>query len=636
VSFIHFSGRFSTGVEGGNTGSSNAPVVTECAPGQEWTFETPYFSGNLKAVSRACRSCGESSNVHVVREADGQFIFALFSGFMANRRELSENLAAVGEAAILSQLWLRCGSEALKALDGAFAAVIVDSRHESVCLVRDCYGQAPLFRSVEYSVDGECTRFAVATRPMLPDGRVPEAASMTVSELTSALDPRGVDCFFAYNYFIPPLTVFRGCRAFMGGEIWKAKASGDSFTGEWNFTEDRLPFPWSFEGVGASEHEEHITSKSICDELKDILGAASAQAADLNVCAFCGRNFGESAVLLSGGIDSTAIAVSVAEKRLVNRSFSLSFPGSVFDEADKFIALISALNMESIVCNMSPDVMDCLPAVLEQMGHPVGDASFLAMAEAGKAAASSGIAQLLTGDGGDELAGGYSRMEGLGKGLPFNVYLRRLFLVPPTARYALYSDQFRNELMILEDLELPCASMGNSSEHSDDPDRACIIDLLTLMPGNNGPKTLLMLAMNNVTPAAPLMSAPVARFLTSLPSRWRNSGSESKAILREFIRSSDVLRQGRSAPGIDLSRQTKRMLTVPVGEWYSGPFREQISQWISSGDSLIEETIFRCGTLDKTFMKHLETGETRVFRAILAMEVFMRILTGREPHVPFR
>jgi asparagine synthase (glutamine-hydrolysing) len=304
----------------------------------------------------------EKGTVHVVQ-----------NGEIYNHEELRVELERAGhrfrtrsDTEVLVHAYEEWGDMFPRRLRGMFALAVHDAPRRRLVLARDAFGIKPL----SYRVDADGLRFASELRA-LPRGEV---------------DPDALEAFLAFNSIPTPLTVFRETRKLPAGHVlvWAdAEARVERFARP-------APVP-----AGAVRDDDEAELVEECRaRLRDSVRAHLVS--DVPV-----------GVLLSGGVDSGVLAALAAqESREPLRTFSIGFQESSFDELGdaRRVAERYATDHHELV--LRPDAALLLPALAEAFDEPFADSSALPTYLVSELA-SRHVKVALSGEGGDELFGGY-------------------------------------------------------------------------------------------------------------------------------------------------------------------------------------------------------------------------------------
>ncbi len=305
----------------------------------------------------------------------------VFNGEIYNhhrlRRELSRRghqLASDTDGAVIPHLYEDYGSELFQHLEGMFAIGLWDTESRTLLLARDPRGIKPLY---VWRGDHE-VRFASEMKGLLADPRVPRE-----------LDRVALDQHLSFRFTPAPRTLLQGVAKLEPGTVlrWRdgtekleryASAQPPPLTS--------LAFP-----EAAAEFRTRLRSAVHAQMMSD-------------------RPIG---AMLSGGIDSASIVALMAEKSATVKTFTVGFEeGGDADEtalARRTAALFGTEHRELVL--ERGDFTRQLPAVLEMLEEPVATSSaagFLAVARL----AAPHVPVLLSGQGADELLGGYGRYIG--------------------------------------------------------------------------------------------------------------------------------------------------------------------------------------------------------------------------------
>ncbi|MBV8562602.1 MAG: asparagine synthase (glutamine-hydrolyzing), partial [Actinobacteria bacterium] len=248
-------------------------------------------------------------------------------------------------------------------LRGMFAVALWDARRRRLVLARDRYGIKPLFWR---HVGGELA-FASELRS-LPRGEI---------------DLDALECFLAFNSIPAPYSIFRDIRKLPAGHllVWE--------DGEVRVERYARPGPLPVEERDEAELVEELRAR-----LRDSVRAHLLS--DVPV-----------GVLLSGGVDSAALAALAAQETPEPvHTFTIGFEERSFDERDdaRLVAERYATNHHELLVRPDPELL--LRALADAFDEPFADSSALPTYLVSQLAAGH-VKVALSGEGGDELFGGY-------------------------------------------------------------------------------------------------------------------------------------------------------------------------------------------------------------------------------------
>jgi asparagine synthase (glutamine-hydrolysing) len=309
--------------------------------------------------------------------ADGE-VCVVQNGEILNHLELRSELEARGatlrtrcDTEVLLHLYLRDGPRFVSGLRGMFAIALWDRRRRLLLLARDRFGIKPLYYE-------------------LRDGRLAFASELKAlerqPEFRREVDHRAVHSFLAFNSIPAPLTIFEGVRKLQPGHLLTCTPEGVSV--------ERFARPGP-----APEGELRTESPAeLAGELRERL-ADSVRAhllADVPV-----------GVLLSGGVDSSGLAALAAQQSGERIStFSIGFREPSFDELDLAREVASRYGTDHHELVVDPHVSELLPQLVSAFDEPFADSSALPTYLVSQLAADH-VKVVLSGEGGDELFGGY-------------------------------------------------------------------------------------------------------------------------------------------------------------------------------------------------------------------------------------
>lgn len=313
-------------------------------------------------------------------DSQGRYTIVL-NGEVFNYQKLRTELQAKGvsfttasDTEVVLQLYKREGQDFLKKLRGFFALAIYDAREESLFVARDRFGEKPLL----YYKDADKFLFG--------------------SELSALMElgvPRELDYTSLYQYlqltYVPaPASMLKGVKKLLPGHSLFIK-NGKVHDNMWY----RLPFD--------PEKAAHnpLTYKQQQTKLQQLLEQAVEErlTADVPVGAF-----------LSGGIDSSVVVALASRYVSGLKTFSVGFPDHPYFDETRYAQLVArkynTSHQELLLTNK--DLEENLFGMLNSLSEPFADSSALAVYTLSKLAGRE-FKAVLSGDGADELFGGYNK-----------------------------------------------------------------------------------------------------------------------------------------------------------------------------------------------------------------------------------
>jgi asparagine synthase (glutamine-hydrolysing) len=336
-----------------------------------------FHSGPVALAARRLSIIDLDHGHQPIANEDGSVV-VVQNGEIYNYRELMRELSGRGhefrtdcDTEVLVHLYEEHGDAFLERLRGMFAIALWDDRRRRLLLARDRFGIKPLY----YSAEEGGLSFASELKAMLEQ-----------PGLSREIDPRAVAAYLAFNSIPAPLTIFAAARKLPPGHLlaWEG--------GEISISRFARPTP-----VPAAEVRREPAA-DLAAELREVLedSVRAHLVADVPV-----------GVLLSGGVDSGGLAALAATHSADPvRTFSIGFEESGFDELERARLVAERYGTDHHELILRPDAIDLLPKLVEAFDEPFGDSSALPTYLVSELAAGE-VKVALSGEGGDELFGGY-------------------------------------------------------------------------------------------------------------------------------------------------------------------------------------------------------------------------------------
>ncbi len=316
----------------------------------------------------------ESANQPMI--SDDGLTAIVFNGEIYNFKILRELLESRGQifrtksdTEVLLRLYIDQKFKMLTQLNGMFSFAIWDEREKLLFLARDRMGKKPLY----YSHSGKRISFSSEIGSLIKDPTIPRS-----------IDPQAMSEYFLYDFIPAPHTIFSQIRKLPAAHMAVVDPSGVKVSRYWTPPE---PDP------GANYEE---SKSSLLEILTD--STNKRLVADVPLGAF-----------LSGGIDSTIVAALMSKSASERvRTFSISFPGTTHDESRWSKLASRSVGSDHSEHRVDFKIEDLFTKLVTHFGEPFGDSSAIPtwrLCQETK----KGVTVALSGDGGDELFGGYER-----------------------------------------------------------------------------------------------------------------------------------------------------------------------------------------------------------------------------------
>jgi asparagine synthase (glutamine-hydrolysing) len=520
-------------------------------------------------------------------DESGRRVVAL-NGEIYNHRPLREELRALGhtfvagsDTEVLAHLHEEEGAAMLARLDGMFALALWDSGERSLLLASDRMGEKPLY----HARLGDRLFFASEIKALL-----------AVPGLEARLDPIALEEYLAHQWVSGARTLFSGIAKLEPGHrlLWK---DGAPAVERW----------WA-----PPAHETGTLSPA---ELAAALDASVKARLPDEVRAGC---------FLSGGLDSSVIAAVMAKHARLS-TYSVGFEGQeAADERPAARAVAEALGADHHEIVMAPPDGRRVAEVAWHLDVPPANAAALATHELARQARAD-ITVVLTGEGADEIFGGYGkyvypaiaervpeRWSGVAgrllKSFPRRGRLGRLaklgdlLALPAVARYGALNCVFdaddRRQLLgsARPDDELLATASGRADGRL--LDRLSRVDLLGYLPEDNLMKVDRVTMAHGMEARAPYLDHALVERVLAVPMRVRIGGRGGKPLLRA------------AAAGLlpeRLLARPKRAFDVPLGSWMAGPLSGAVRRLLDPA-RIARQRLFDAGAVARAVRAGTSAG----------------------------
>ncbi len=538
-----------------------ARVQTHRGPDDEGIWHDPAGRCSLAHRRLAIIDTSDAGHQPMV-SSDGRWIVS-FNGEIYNFMEVRADLESTGasfrgrsDTEVLLQALSRWGIDALSRIDGMYAFAAFDRTSGQMFLARDAFGEKPL-----YYVD-------------LPDYGLAFASELQALEHVPGVDlDVSVDAvaeLLMFQYIGAPRTIYRQIRKLPPGH-WLVAAPGQP---------PRIGRHFEFK-PGADGFDGR-SSNALADELEDILVRSLRRRliADVPLGAF-----------LSGGVDSSTVCAIVRRRLEVPlKTYSIGFsnaPESEHETARSFAGHLGTEHNDKII---TPNTSEFLFNIGRVLDEPNADSSCLPTYLL-SAFARESVTVALSGDGGDELFGGYGRyFETLDEQRKYGHGNGAWH-----AGQAYYSNRI---LVFLEKHieELLGHVPAGAEEHlrqlryqvgSHDQPLHCRIrktDVENYMPGAVLQKVDRMSMQHSLEVRTPFLSVELARFAERLPAHMLYDGKRGKLLLRE------VAYRYLPRELVDLPKQG---FGLPMSRWAKNELLAVTAKSLESDDSRLAAAVGR-------------------------------------------
>jgi asparagine synthase (glutamine-hydrolysing) len=527
--------------------------------------------------------------------ADGNFTI-VFNGEIFNFRELRAECESRGrtfrthsDTEVILALFEGERERTPAHLNGQFAFAAWDERAGELLLARDRLGEKPLF----YHHAPDCFAFASSLESLL------EAPG-----IARTIDPEALELYLTLGYVPAPRTIFKGVSKLSPGATLTLR--------DGQLTEKRY---WS-PAFGPVEPLRNEAAAS--EELRRLLADSVRMRliADVPLGAF-----------LSGGIDSSIIvALMAGETKEPVRTFAIGFDDALYNELGYARKVADRNHTEHREFLVEPKSAEVIPQLVESFGEPFADSSAIPTWYLSRETRAH-VKVALSGDGGDELFGGYDRYRAMRLAAsvdrsprflrrtlaviarrmvresgeqrsranraarffsalerdPVERYLAWMSLFDAGSRDVLTTETFRTGLGDFRGEDYLREAFARNARTSSTAQRAMTVDVETYLPGDLLTKTDVASMSWGLEVRCPFLDHRLVELARNIPVEWKLSMLRGKEILRYAFR--DKLPRS-------VRKRKKMGFGVPLGAWFRGELK-----------GMLEDTLLAPGALSRDVLR---------------------------------
>ena len=532
----------------------------------------------------------------------------VFNGEIYNFADLRDELVSQGhqfrthsDTEVIVHGYEEWGEEVLNRLNGMFALALWDSRSDSLLIARDRLGIKPLY----YFADDGRLLFASEIKAILAHADVPRE-----------VEPKGLLNYLAYGHAVGADTMYRGVRKLLPGHLLEVRSGRIDIRRWWQVVPGA---PTTLDRAGCAAEVRRLLEDSV--RLRLI--------SDVPLGAF-----------LSGGLDSSAVVALMARQmdRPV-KTFSIGFDfGSSFNELPdaRLVADRLGTDHHDLVVR-APELVATLQTLVYHFDEPFGDAACFPTFLVSRLARQH-VTVALTGEGGDELFGGYRRYwaarwmrllrtvtggvvgplaSPLVGALPRFRRLKKLIeavrVADDTARYAGLLRVFTDDgIRHLLDARLEQAASAydalesyrghfSDARRTDELNRYMYVDMKTWLVDTYLEKVDKTSMAVSLEARVPLLDHRLVELALSIPSSYKIDGRATKRVFRDAVR--DLL------PARTLTKP-KHGFAVPTDPWFRGELKDFAYEILLDSRSR-QRGYFRPAEVERLWGEHQAGREVR-------------------------
>lgn len=574
-------------------------------------------------------------------------VWVVLNGEIYNYRDLRPALEAKGhqfsthsDTEAIVHLYEEYGDACVTHLRGMFGIALWDVRQQKLLLMRDRIGQKPLF----YAMTRESLVFASEMKAILEYPGIPRD-----------LNTQAVDDYLTYAYVPAPSTIFTAVKKLPPAHtLCLDCASGN--------THKPLAERLMVQRYWQVEYQADMPARPEAEYAHDILEALREAVrlrmiSDVPLGAF-----------LSGGLDSSIIVALMSEcSSQPIKTFSIGFGEKSYDEVEYARIVADRYQTNHHEFQVTPQARDIIDDLAWHCDEPFADSSAIPTYYVSKCAREH-VTVALSGDGGDELFGGYRRYLGRKLAEQFNRLpkaVRRHILNPVIARIPegagytgkslikklkRFAEQaadveqipWSSRLAVVDEAlkqqlytagmrrsmagTLPFADLKPYFEHCaglDAVTQMMWVDLHTYLPDDILVKVDRMSMAVSLESRAPFLDHGLIEALARVPTRFKLHGATGKYLLKTLSRP--------FLPDAIL-RRPKQGFVVPIAAWLKHDLRDLFQDAVMS-PSAASRDVFEQAGLGRILEEHRQgrRDHSQALWAVLMFELWCRRFLGTSP-----
>ncbi|MEH7383526.1 asparagine synthase (glutamine-hydrolyzing) [Bacillus sp. JJ1533] len=518
-------------------------------------------------------------------------IAVVFNGEIYNYKELRNILINKGhvfstnsDTEVIVHLYEEYGENFIKYLNGMFAISLHDKSANKVLLIRDRLGIKPFY----YYLKGNVLYFSSEIKSILQ-----------CKGVERTVDIVAMNHYLSYNYVPSPYTMFKGIKKLKPGNYIRITEGNLNEIEYWD-----VPL-----NISNNKSEDELI-----DEYNNILDDAVKLRlrSDVPVGAF-----------LSGGLDSSTIVAktkSILKKPFY--TFSIGFGETEYSELPYSEMVSKEFGTNHMTKVVKPNLIEELPKAIWHCDNPHGDVSFMPTNTVSKLAATK-VKVVLTGDGGDELFGGYDKYKEIScfdtKEEDYREYFEKVSVYNLEAKETLYSQPYKD--LLAE--EIDSFNIINEyfekakNESADFLNHILYSEIKLLLEGNNLVKPDRMGMAESIEARVPFLDYRMVEFAARIPSKLKINRNQTKYLMKKAAE--DFLPN-------EIIYRKKQMFTVPIGEWFKKDLKD-LTYNVLLDEKTLNRGYFNREAIEQLLDEHMNNKKdrTRELRSLLILEIWHRM-----------
>ncbi|MEX2150331.1 MAG: asparagine synthase (glutamine-hydrolyzing) [Steroidobacteraceae bacterium] len=535
---------------------------------------------------------------------EDESVAVFYNGEIYNFRELRGWLESCGhrfrtasDTEVIVHLWEQVGMEFPRHLNGMFAIALYDRARQEVVLARDHVGIKPLY----YALDSAGLVFGSEVKVLLASGRV-----------ARRLDVDGLAQFLSWEYVPGAGTLLQDIRRLEAGRMLVVELASAS---------SRIEKYWDLldETSAAPARSDAEWESDVAAAIERAVGRQLVS--DVPLGAF-----------LSGGVDSSLVVAAMGQAQ----TFSIGFEDPSYDETRWSRRVAAHLGVSHEVEIIRPQALELFERLMHFMDDPIGDFSIFPTYLVSRLAARR-VKVVLSGDGGDELFGGYESFraeEHYRAWLRLPAWLRHGLIepvinaLPPTsakkgpvnkarrfiegarlepdwghARWRVFCDEALRKRLFTEEarraLVTPVGAhvlaLRKRAQDRDRRDQALYVDFSSYLVDNCLAKVDRMSMVCSIEARVPLLDRELVELAFRVPPDLKYDRRQSKILLKRIA--------ARRLPR-DCVYRPKQGFSIPIKNWLREEFRGLVEHHLDSA-RLRAQGLFEPAVVERLWREHL-------------------------------
>jgi len=502
------------------------------------------------------------------------------------------------------------GEEVVRRMRGMYATAVWDARRESLLLIRDRLGIKPLYYTL---LDDGTLVFGSELKAVLVHPGVKRV-----------LEPQALDLYLTLEYIPAPFSIFKNIFKLPAGCLLVYRRGRIQVRPYWILPQEREE---------CSPHTAALQGPALMDELYERLkeSVRLRLISDVPLGAF-----------LSGGIDSSAIVGLMNELGVSPvRTFSIGFEDASYNELNHARRVAEKFHTEHREGVLRPRALDLVEKLIHHLDEPFGDFSIFPTYLVSKMARSQ-VKVILSGDGGDEIFGGYEHYQAQKLAFPPVPFLAGKILLPLTrlfppadkkkgawnklrrfcqgfqhesglrhlrwmmflsdrAKEGLYTEAFIEKLGGITPLDkkTPFQAFFAEAGTRDAVNGELHLDVRSYLVDDILVKVDRMSMAASLETRVPLLDHELVEFAFSLPGRFKVKGLNTKWLFKKTME--------RLLPRENIYRG-KEGFSIPIKHWLRRELKPMLLEYLDAG-KIGKAGFFRPSTVRNMIDAHLENRE---------------------------